>query len=414
MRSYINLLVVLLAVGQQMSGKTMPEGFRVVGQNGPAGQALYGSFSSTGDAQRTFPGIWGLLTPYFDQRPTLLGAAIDKHHEHVQAFLRGTFGGAPVRGLLVVSVANGRGYAGLMFDREEQWGRSLPVLARQLAGAVPPEAGSGGNGGGLAAPAQPLRQTQFPDGSGTIGLPAGWRITGAYKGTVDITGPHGENASFGGYQNAFIHPMPGYPASGMRGPYRPPSSAWPYYLDVLTQGAFSRRQAMYRPIEQLPVAASQGQAAYVSYEVQMQGKTAYGLAMVNTAPIDQSMWFFYSSCIAAPAEVWPRSFSTMWAMWKSWSVNPAVYRERMDEALRSMKQTYSIIQSVHDNQQHVYDNVNKAWDQVIRGVTTVEHTTTGRRGEVDTRIVDDVVTSLNAQEHAAVWRTVPMQELVPR
>jgi hypothetical protein len=39
------------------------------------------------------------------------------------------------------------------------------------------------------APAAPLHETAFPDGSGSIGLPDGWTITGAHAGEVTAKGP---------------------------------------------------------------------------------------------------------------------------------------------------------------------------------------------------------------------------------
>ena len=39
------------------------------------------------------------------------------------------------------------------------------------------------------APAAPLHETPFPDGSGSIGLPDGWTITGAHAGEVTAKGP---------------------------------------------------------------------------------------------------------------------------------------------------------------------------------------------------------------------------------
>ncbi len=100
----------------------------------------------------------------------------------------------------------------------------------------------------------------------------------------------------------------------------------------------------------------------------------------------------------------------MWAMWKSWSVNPAVYRERMDAALKSMRETWAIMQESHEHTQRVYDNVNEAWSETIRGVTTVEDRDTGRRSQVDTNHVDKVVELLNEKGYR--YRVVPTQELV--
>jgi hypothetical protein len=42
---------------------------------------------------------------------------------------------------------------------------------------------------GATAPAAPLHQTPFPDGSGSIGLPDGWTLTGAHAGEVIAKGP---------------------------------------------------------------------------------------------------------------------------------------------------------------------------------------------------------------------------------
>jgi len=72
---------------------------------------------------------------------------------------------------------------------------------------------------------------------------AGWRITGAYKGVVDISGTNGEGCSFGGYQVAYVTPFLGTPPSVMRGPYREPAPALALYYDTLLQGALSRRMA---------------------------------------------------------------------------------------------------------------------------------------------------------------------------
>lgn len=52
---------------------------------------------------------------------------------------------------------------------------SLPTKGRQAAAS--------------GAPAAPLHQTPFPDGSGSIGLPDGWTITGAHAGEVIAKGP---------------------------------------------------------------------------------------------------------------------------------------------------------------------------------------------------------------------------------
>ena len=70
----------------------------------------------------------------------------------------------------------------------------------------------------------------------------------------------------------------------------------------------------------------------------------------------------------------------MWEIWKSWSVNPAVFRERMDAAMRSIRET------------------------------TVENVVTRTRVDVDTNVVNRVVDDLNAQGYN--YRVAPLGELV--
>jgi hypothetical protein len=59
--------------------------------------------------------------------------------------------------------------------------------------------------------------------------------------------------------------------------------------------------------------------------------------MVCTAPIDNLQWYYYNSIVSAPSERFEQELPTLWEIWKSWSVNPAVFRERMDAALRSVR-----------------------------------------------------------------------------
>jgi hypothetical protein len=269
--------------------------------------------------------------------------------------------------------------------------------------------GSAPSGGGGAKPL-PLQRTSLLDGSGYVGVPSGWNITGSFKGVVDIAGPNGQTVSLGGYQSAIIHPLPGTPASAMIGPYRPPAAALALYLDTLTQHALRSGRASLRVVEQQPVQDQNGQAARLFAVHRGVIEEVRGLAFVSTKPIDNLSWLYYMSVVAAPADRFAHDFPTMWEMWKSWSVNPAVFRERMDAALQSMREVTKIIQSVNDNRQRTYDNVNTAWDQVIRGVTTVEDIVTRERTDVSTNSVDDLLRLLN--ERGYQYRQVPLQELV--
>ena len=64
---------------------------------------------------------------------------------------------------------------------------NAPASAPESAAANSPSKGRPAAASG--APAAPLHETPFPDGSGSIGLPDGWTITGAHAGEVTAKGP---------------------------------------------------------------------------------------------------------------------------------------------------------------------------------------------------------------------------------
>lgn len=391
--------------------RQLPAGFKVAARNGASGQALTASFSGGRSARATFSGIFKFVAPYFDNAPQLRAAFADQQDREVQGFFHAVYAGVPVRGAMVVTVDGTSGYVGLLFDRTDVFSQSMPTLARQMSASLPQGgAPAGAGGGGAPRRSEPLQRQQLTDGSGWISLPAGWRITGSFKGTVDVAGPNGQLVSLGGYTVGYVNPLPGTPANIMTGPYRAPVQALPAYIDVMFNRVLSRGQAQYQMIEHAPFPYQGGQGAYILFRLTAQGKSSMGLSMVTTAPVDNTQWFFYNSSVAAPAERFAQDLPTMWEIWKSWSVNPAVFRERMDAALRSMRETTRILMETNENTRRTYDNVNHAWSQVIRGVTTVENVVTRVRTDVDTNVVNRVVEDLNAQGYN--YRVVPLPELV--
>jgi hypothetical protein len=389
--------------------RQLPAGFKIAGRNGATGQALSGTFNGGKSARATFSGLFKFIGSYFDAPPQLRAAYADRQDREIQGFFHSVYNGVPVRGAMVVILDGANGYAGVMFDRADAFSQSMPALARQVSASFPQ---AGGGGGAAPAPrrVEPLQQQQLTDGSGWVSLPAGWRITGAFKGTVDIAGPQGQLVSLGGYTVGFVNPLPGTPGNMLTGPYRGPLQAFPAYIDAMFQRALSRGIAQYQTLEHTPIPYQGGQGAYILFRLNMQGKASSGLAMVCTAPIDYSQWYFYNSVVSAPVERFEQDLPTMWAIWKSWSVNPAVFRERMDAAIRSMRETTRILQEANDYQRRTNDNVNMAWSQYIRGVTTIENVTTRTRSDVDTNVVNRVVEELNAQGYN--YRVVPLPELV--
>lgn len=255
-------------------------------------------------------------------------------------------------------------------------------------------------------------RTALPDKSGFIGLAPGWKIIGAYKGTVDAQGPSGEALSLSGYQQVF--PRGNYPKH-INGAYLPPWPALQAYEDALFNHAIRQGRASIRLLEQAPIQSKPGQqAAYISFEVSTpDGKKYRGLASVLTSPFhdDLGSWFFYLSIVLAPSNRFPQVFPVLWEMWKSWSVNQEVFRERAESVLKNMREINRMIQETNAYRQHVFDNTNFGWDETIRGVTMIEDMETRERTEIDTNYAQKIVDEANS--HGYQWRIVPIGELVP-
>lgn len=379
-------------------------GLTVVSRAGRMGQALAGAGPGGGSARQAFRRFYGGMGRYFDGPVKVMSALADAKDSEVQAFFRATKEGVRVRGWLAISGAK----VSMAFDEEAQFARSFGQLVGSLGG---------GGGQGAAAPAREvaLQRQQFGDGSGSIGVAPGWRIGSSWKGIVDLAGPNGAIAVFGLYQQVMVNWIgpPSTIPGAMTGRIRDPASALRSYCDSLSKGMISRGQASFRVVEGTPIPplVAGGQAAMLLVEVKSAQGTARALALVSVAPVDAENWVYYMSQVAAPAQDFAQQLPVMMQMWASWNLNPALLRERMNNALRSMRETSAILQGMNDNQRRAGERGNLGWSQTIRGVQTIEETTTGRRGDVDMHSADRIVQGLNEQGYS--YRVVPVTELVP-
>ncbi len=383
------------------TSKGLPAGFSVAAKSGDFGQAITGSVAGA-TAKAAFSAMYRQLSPYFDKPPALQVAFADPQGRQVQALFKASYHSVSVTGLMSVAAQNGAGTGTIVFDRENLFAKSVGPMSKQLGASVPP-------GAAAAGPPQ-LTRTPLPDGSGFIGLPAGWRAVDSYKGAVDIAGPNEQVMSLGIANQVFSRGQPG--GALIIGPYRPPWPAWQLFVDHANKGALARGEMRMRMLEESPAQSTAGQAEWFSYEVEMQGKHRRGLSYVITKPFhdDIGTWFLYTSYAGAPAERWSQDLPTMWAIWKSWSINPQVFRERMDSAIQSMRETTKIIQEMNASRSRAFANHNFGFDEYIRGVTMIEDIETHERAEVDTNHVDWWLEQLNKRGY--VVQKVPLTDLV--
>ncbi|MFI5375876.1 MAG: hypothetical protein ACHQ8D_14700, partial [Candidatus Rokuibacteriota bacterium] len=92
-----------------------------------------------------------------------------------------------------------------------------------------------------------------------------------------------------------------------------------------------------------------------------------------------------------PDGVFQRDFALMLNVWRSWSLNQQMLRDRMQDAANKMRQTGEILRSAARGQSEAFDRANKGFDYYIRGVEVLEHAPSGARGNFDRDFADAVV-----------------------
>ena len=343
----------LAADGAPLPRKPPPQGM-VELPSGGVGRILTSQMSGTASARKMLMALHRGIEGYFDARPVVTAAFADVADQNLQAAFTAKLGGVPVRGVMAIQMRGDSGQATLIFDR---WAAFPQTFARLAQGIGETGSGEGGRGG-APAPVQ-LTPTQLPDGSGQISLPPGWRITGAYKGTVDAVGPNGEGMSLGG-PNAVNSPAAGglYPNVPTVN-FNDPVQAFRDFM------AYHRQEVRILDARPVQVQAA-GRWAFIRYQAMANGQSVDALGLFGIMPVDEIQGILYISYAAAPSRVFKDSLPGMWAAWQSWGVSDAVFRERIKSAVSSMRETGEILTGSYWSRQDTNARVNKAWSNYIR------------------------------------------------
>jgi hypothetical protein len=260
------------------------------------------------------------------------------------------------------------------------------------------------------APAAPLHQTPFPDGSGSIGLPDGWTITGAHAGEVTAKGPPPAALHFD-WQIPALDPND--PRS--RGLMRPGTAAGfvdiPYGTDAastfkaaLTQ--FLQKHGKSPPTIEIVDSKEVGpKEALVSARlgaVDGQGPTL-ALVDIGIGPSDnQASYLITLYVISFPQELAQQSQATVVAMLHSYKVNQDVVlaqiqadsqksREATAQTLAEMRrrqaasdQQFAAFQRSQDAEERQF----QAFDNNLLDRTVIRDTDLNAHGTVSKDLAD--------------------------
>lgn len=233
-----------------------------------------------------------------------------------------------------------------------------------------------------------------PDGSATLALPPDWRIAGGAKGSVQTEGPNGQQVILG-FQT-FV--------TANQAPYMAPEQALAWFMrshGVQLDGIQQRE----------PQRTSSGQAELMIGVSEMQGKKYKLVARVTTVQVGMGNWMLQISSMGAPVEQFDTDFPTMRKIWNSWNLDPKYVRNALQAAADTNRQTATMMANGAINRFNSWKPFNESWDQTIRGVSTLENSSEGKR--VETPIGSEQQYLNDCVRNGQDCRQVPMSELAP-
>ena len=187
------------------------------------------------------------------------------------------------------------------------------------------------------ASAQNLKTQKFPDGTGQIGVAAGWKLADGGSGGAKLAGPSGAGMALGQIQFVLAHNFdrmtltPGVNPEVPRVHLNDPVVATMEMLNLL-QRVGGLKSVKIKAVERVPGFGMP--AAFLRYSATVQGKPMefYGLYLL--AQTDQQSGSYFYSVLMAPPGVFAKQLPVMNAMWKSWSLSPKAVYERLDTAAK--------------------------------------------------------------------------------
>jgi hypothetical protein len=240
---------------------------------------------------------------------------------------------------------------------------------------------AGGSGAPApTAPAQPLQPAVFPDGTGVIGLPAGWQMVQAKMGDVTATGPHGEKLRFGLTIPVMGNSSGAAPGNFVAIPYgTDPASAFQAALSQLSQKARKQPPDIdISKVQEIPLQGGKNEMLYGDIDVHDgQGKQYLVAQMISTTPQVAGAWQITLFIIYGPAQTMGQEGSTIAAIFPSYNRNSKLVNTTVNAQIQQgIQQTNQFVSTVGQYMDSS-DRMTAGMSNILRDQTVVVDTQTG-------------------------------------
>ncbi|HEX4055285.1 MAG TPA: hypothetical protein VHX86_13560 [Tepidisphaeraceae bacterium] len=356
------------------------------------------------------------LTRMLDDKPMVQGAFADAQQQRRGgATFTGMFHGHAIRGTIMCGIGDKGAAVTVIYARADapaaDWAKLLAALPLDAQ----------------------LQEHPIGDGAGTIGIPAGWKITSSSNvGAVAVTGPGRQDVSLGlGLEVVTPDSMAaatqrqlsygGQVNPAMRllvAPYTAPVDALKNLTPQLSEMSQSRGgpsivldQILETETVPAQLPGGQAQRIYFSSDHSQNGQTVHrrAWAQMECYPVGSGTWGIYCSEVSSPDASFDRDLPTMVAIAKSWKLNDSVVQQHTQQNIAAQNQRFAAFEQSMREKQDAFDSYLKSvqhneliqersnanFDEVIRGYRTVYDTETGQRTSADLGNVNEIVNSLN-------------------
>lgn len=174
----------------------------------------------------------------------------------------------------------------------------------------------------LAQQGAELRTTQLRDGTGTVGLPAGWEITDSYRGSVTCTGPNQVGAVVLKMPWTILDPNSAAAAvGGAEHPVARSGDITGALREIVRKRAGGTLRSLRGNRTTGPNPNTPGFHLLYEYTQNGQSMTGLGYFTVLDYGPNQPAWQLYSSAVVAPTNRFAAMLPTMLRIWRSWRPN---------------------------------------------------------------------------------------------
>jgi hypothetical protein len=395
------------------------------------GQIIYGPLPDQSSLKDALVTMLKNIHGHFGERPEI-GKLFQTHgSDSLATFFTVTAknqGGKHIAGLVIVAMPSGsKAAAGVIYDDADRFSKTLNPMMKKLNEVwhVDTTPGSGTAAPAKAAPVAELHQTAFPDNSGSIGLPTGWKILGGRGGAVIVSGPHGEIERLSQIHQMLDPSTPQgqkmiqYETQNGRRPLPEQFSVYPYGRDLVEAFRAYLQQASQRsniPTPTFTVTSSTrvppGQYSIggltILADLDLHDGSGVRTALFQLAAmkrIEPSGWGFIATVISVPKKFAQEEWPTMLAVGNSMRQNGAVIQAQTQQTIDQIHAIGAAAKQQADAAHAANDahnaSVQAHWDNMDRASKSFQEYTldqsvivdknTGARGTVWNQTADLLV-----------------------